>query len=188
MLICIDLLSLYLDLSTLFRSLPDPRRRQGLRYPLEAMLWMSFLSIASGYTSYRQIGNFCAIRKEFFMEYFGIKAVPSYVSFRTIFTLLNNKIFLEKFKEQYLMTVQSGDFIASDGQTLCSTVENSQNISQDFCSIVSFYCQQSGLTVAMESYLNSKEHEGEVFPNLLDNLRNKGVIFTLDALHTQKKQ
>lgn len=177
-----------MDLSTFFRSLPDPRRAQGRRYSLESMLWMSFLSISSGYTSYRQIGNFCAIRKEFFMKYFGIKAVPSYVSFRTLFTLLNNKIFLEKFKEQYLMTVQNGDFIASDGQTLCATVKNSQNSSQDFCSLVSLYCQQTGLTVAMESYLNHKDHEGEIFRNLLDNLQNKGVIFTLDALHTQKKQ
>lgn len=177
-----------MDLSTFFRSVPDPRRAQGRRYPLECMLWMSFLSIASGYTSYRQIGNFCAIRKDFFMNYFGIAAVPSYVSFRTIFTILNNQVFLEKFKEQYLLSVESGDFIASDGQTLRATIANSQSSSQDFCSLVSFYCQQTGLTVAMASYLNQKDHEGEVFRNLLDNLRNKGVIFTLDALHTQKKQ
>jgi hypothetical protein len=177
-----------MDLSSFFRSLTDPRRAQGRRYSLESMLWMSFLSIASGYTSYRQIGNFCAIRKKFFMNYFDIKSVPSYVSFRTIFTILNNKVFLEKFKEQHLLSVESGDFIASDGQTLRGTVENSQSSSQDFCSLVSLYCQQTGFTVAMESYLNQKDHEGEVFRNLLDNLRNKGVIFTLDALHTQKKQ
>lgn len=176
-----------MDLSAFFRSIPDPRRAQGLRYSLESMLWMSFLSIASGYTSYRQISNFCKIRKDFFMDYFSISAIPSYVSFRTIFNYLNNQSILDLFENECIKSLNTGDWLCGDGQTLGSTVVNSQNSSQDYCSIVSLYCQQSGLTVAMKEYLNKKDNEIVIFQELLDNLRDKGLIITLDALHCQKK-
>jgi hypothetical protein len=55
--------------------------------------------------------------------------------------------------------------------------------------VVSIFCQKVGLTIAIAHYLNKKENETTVLLTLLlDNLRNKGVMLTLDALRCQKKQ
>ncbi len=56
--------------------------------------------------------------------------------------------------------------------------------------MVSLFCQELGLTVAIKSYQNQAKGQGEqavLLSLLLDNLSQKGVIFTLDALHCKKK-
>lgn len=59
---------------------------------------------------------------------------------------------------------------------------------QDFCSIVSLYVQKTGLTYCIADFRNKKISEAEIVRSLLHSLQDKGVILTLDALHTQKEQ
>jgi hypothetical protein len=69
-------------------TVKDPRRGQGQRYPVEAFLWMFFLSVACGHTSTRKIATFCKAHKTFFTDYFSLRHdVPSHVS---IFKLLRD--------------------------------------------------------------------------------------------------
>ena len=80
------------------------------------------------------------------------------------------------------------DWISGDGKSLKSTLNNYTEGSQDFCSIVSMYVQKTGLTYLITDFRNKKVGEAEIVRNLLPSLKDKGVIITLDALHTQKKQ
>lgn len=179
-----------MDLSNFFVNLADPRRKQGQRYPFEAFLWMIFLSVASGYTSSRKIATFCKAHHLFFTNYFGLEyGVPSHVSVFKLLRDLDNSSFADQFNAFMLPETASlvGDWIAGDGQTLRSTVVCASSSEQNCCSIVSLFCQKTGLTLALTHYLNKKEGEQANLRTLLDNLRNKGVILTLDALHCQKK-
>lgn len=178
-----------MELAAFFKSLSDPRRKQGQRYPFEASLWLIFIAICAGSVGYRQIGKFCKSNKVFFTEYFDLKhGVPSYVTIRTLLMQLDKgnleSAFYEHIGSKMLL---SGDWVSADGQTLRSTVQNAHESSHDFCSLVSLYSQSTGLSLAMKDYLNKKNNEIELFRTFLANLQNKGLHFTLDALHCQKK-
>lgn len=179
-----------MDLSNFFINLADPRRKQGQRYPFEAFLWMIFLSVASGYTSSRKIGAFCKANGSLFVDYFGLQhGVPSHVSVFKLLRDLDNSNFASQFNTFMSASFPSlsDDWIAGDGQTLRSTVVNASSPEQNCCSIVSLFCQRTGLTLALTHYLNKKEGEQANLRSLLDNLRNKSIVLTLDALHCQKK-
>lgn len=180
-----------MDISLFIKSIEDPRRAEGQRYPFEAMMWMIFLSIAGGYNSYRKISTFCKANKAFFVDYFQLShGVPSHVSFFKLFRTLNSPETVQAFNafmENYL-ELEDGGWVAGDGQTLRSTVVSAHDSKQDYCSVVSLFCQKTGLTIALKDYTNKKDGEISVFLGLvLDNLRHKGVRFTVDALHCQKK-
>jgi len=178
-----------MELAQFFRQVQDSRRREGLRYPLEAMLWMVFLSIASGYQGYRKIHKFSKSNADFFIDYFGLKhGIPSHVSFRSLLMELDKKALASAFASTFGAQVDAGDWVAGDGQALRSTVTNAVTSAQSFSSVVSLYCQRTGLTLAVRDYQSSKSHEGFVLRELLDHLRDRGVIVTLDALHCQKKR
>lgn len=179
-----------MNLSGFFVNLADPRRKQGQRYPFESFLWMVFLSVASGHTSSRKIATFCKANNSFFIDYFNLQhGVPSHVSVFKLLRDLDNSSFASQFNTFMLseFPLLSDDWIAGDGQTLRSTVVNASSSEQNCCSIVSVFCQRTGLTVALTHYLNKKEGEQANLRVLLDNLRNKGIVLTLDALHCQKK-
>lgn len=60
--------------------------------------------------------------------------------------------------------------------------------SQSFASLVSLYCQRTGLAVAVQDYTDKKTGELSVVRDLLTGLQDRGVVLTLDALHAQKKR
>lgn len=181
-----------MELFDFFSSVQDPRRGQGQRYPLEAFLWMIFLSVACGHTSTRKIAAFCKANRTFFIDYFNLShGVPSHVSFFKLLRDLDSSGFALAFNTFMASSVplDNTDWVAGDGQTLRSTVVGASTSAQDSCAVVSLFCQKVGLTIAITHYLNKKEHEITVLLTLLlDNLRDKGVMLTLDALHCQKKQ
>jgi hypothetical protein len=178
-----------MSLAELFNSIPDSRRKDGIRYPLPSFLWMLFLSICSGYTSSRQIKSFMRAHAAFFIAEFGLKhGLPSHVTINAILKVTDK----EKVKECFnrwaaVRSLAPFDWVSGDGQCLRSTVSSPQDSSQDFVSLVSWFVQKTGTVYMMEDYRSKKDNEAEVIRYMLSNLKDKGVIFTLDALHCQKK-
>ena len=84
--------------------------------------------------------------------------------------------------------MQPGDWVAADGQSLCSTVRQAQTADQEFVSVVGLYCQRTGLTAALQDSTDKKSGEMDVLRQLLPLLQQRSVVFLLDALHGQKKQ
>ena len=78
--------------------------------------------------------------------------------------------------------------MAGDGQSLRSTVRDAHGASQSFTSLVSFYCQRTGLTLAVQDYTDKRTGELCVVRELLAGLQDRGVVLLLDALHAQKKR
>jgi hypothetical protein len=179
-----------MSLSELFKSFPDFRRGQGQRYPLEDVLWMIFLGICSGYSGYRPVGKFAKANVAFFRETLDLKhGVPSHVTFREILMNLDTQSVKERFAEWCSsQDLSPYDWVSGDGKSLKSTLSDYDANTQDFCAIVSIYVQKTGLCYLIEDFRNKKIGEAEILRTLLPSLKDKGVILTLDALHTQKKQ
>ena len=115
--------------------------------------------------------------------------MPSHVTFRKILTSLDSKRIINHFNEwSKSQDLQPDDWVSGDGKSLKSTFTDYCGTEQDFASVVSLYCQKTGLSFQIADYRNKKISEGQILRDLLPSLKSKGVIVSLDALHTQKKQ
>ena len=54
--------------------------------------------------------------------------------------------------------------------------------------IVSVYSHQRGIVIRTQAMSNKKESEINVVEHLIEEFRGCQVVFTMDALHCQKKQ
>jgi hypothetical protein len=72
------------------------------------------------------------------------------------------------------------------GSSIKGTVQEPQTAYQNFVSVVSLYSSQIGVVLATKQFESKKTSELKVVQTLLEALHLKGVVFTLDALHTQK--
>lgn len=178
-----------MDLTAFFAQVPDPRRPQGQRFPLPAFLWMTFLAIATGRQGPRKIAQFCRANAPFLTAYFALAhGVPSYGAFRDLLQALDKGALAQAFADLFGPQAQAGDWVAGDGQSLRSTVRDAHGAAQSFASVVSLYCQRTGLTLAVQDYTDKKTGELAVVRALLTGLQNRGLVLTLDALHAQKKR
>ena len=74
-----------MELAEFFHQVRDPRRRRRQRFALPALLWMTFLAIASGYKGPRKTAQFGRSNAPFFTTYFGLRhGLPSYGTFRDL--------------------------------------------------------------------------------------------------------
>jgi len=67
------------------------------------------------------------------------------------------------------------------------TVLEPQTAYQNFVGMVSLYSSRLGVVLAAEQFESKKTSELKVVQTLLEALHIEGVVFTLDALHCQKK-
>jgi hypothetical protein len=145
----------------------------------------------SGCTGYRGIGRFLKRHnKEFRKTLLLLHDVPSYVTVSTILQSIDFDIFSDAFNQwarQYVPMCK-GDTKSLDGKAICGTVKNSDNSFQNFVSLVSVFASQRGIVLACDKIENKKESEIPIVQQLVLALDVKGEIFTIDALHCQKKR
>src|ERR671933_1452004 len=73
------------------RTMPDPRRAQGKRYPLAHLLLFSVLAVLAGATSYRGILAFIGVHRERLNATFGtrFRRAPAVNTLRDLFLALD---------------------------------------------------------------------------------------------------
>lgn len=178
-----------MELTTFFAHIADPRRGQGQRHPLQALLWITFLAIAAGQRGPRKIAAFGRSNVAFLTTYFDLRhGMPSYGPFREVLNALDQHALAQHFTRTFLDGLQAGDWVAGDGQSLNATLQDPHGAGHTLAAVVSLYCQRTGLTHALASYTDKKSGELTVLRDLLPSLQQRGVVLTLDALHCQKKQ
>ncbi len=171
----------------------DPRREQGMRTDLAQIFCMVVLSYLCGYKGYRPVGKFSKLHEELFIKELSLRhGVPSYVTFREVIMRVDEAELIEAFNKwsETYVPLEKESWVSGDGKVLGSTVVNPNGKGQDFEAVVSLFCQKSGLVRALEHYRNKTKEtgEGSIARFLIEKLRGMGIIFSLDALHTQKKR
>ena len=84
--------------------------------------------------------------------------------------------------------LQSGEWVSIDGKAIGGTVKDQWGSYQDFVNLVSLFASRQKMVLAHAKVIHSKESELPVVRQLIETLHLKDVVFTLDALHCQKKQ
>lgn len=172
------------------RRLKEFRRKEGLRYPLAAVLSMCIMAILSGAKGYREFARFMKANKSELVLVFRLKhGVPSHVTIREILQKVDLKELTTEFAawmSQYHASTPE-QWVSVDGKALGSTVKNPHNELQNFVSVVSFFGHQSGLVYTLQDFDWGKSYEPHVVRQLIENLGLEDLILTLDAVHCQKK-
>jgi DDE_Tnp_1-associated len=177
-------------IESFIEKVKDPRRKQGLRHPFNAVLTMIILGVASGFSGYRPLRRFMEIHRSFFEEQFDLKyGIPTFAMLRNLIEALDKQVSVAALNEWMteLDTLKDDDWVAGDGKVLTSTKTDVHNSNQNFVSVVSLYVQSSGLCVYAQDYQLKKSHENEVLLTMLEHLKDRNLTITLDALHFQKK-
>lgn len=172
-------------------QIPDRRRGQGRMFDLPHVLFFSILAIASGADSYRKIVIFI---EENFMtlcnEYDALwRRPPSYSAIRRTVQGVDQKelekVFRECSKEFAKFEKGKWKTVSLDGKALKHSFDNVAD--QRFKQILSAFSPNCNIILAHEKIGISKENEINAAIKLMKNLKLNYVVYTLDALHTQKK-
>jgi predicted transposase YbfD/YdcC len=176
----------------LLKQVKDVRRAQGTRHPLWFILVIIILGLMNGHIGYRALGDFAKFNRVILTKICGIpKArVPSYSTIRRAMEKINNACLIAIFNQWAAQLPRENileNWVAIDGKSLRSTVENYQNNQQNFGSIVSAFCQENKLVLALHKLENKQDTEINRAREIVKNIPLKNLVFTFDALHCQKQ-
>lgn len=180
-------------LSTFNDNIPEYRRAQGKIYELSSVLTIVCIAILAGAKEYTDISsyieeNFKLLKKLLRLRW---RTAPSYATTRRI-CIHSSTAKLEKSFRQHSseMRISSGGgnqmVIAIDGKVLRNSYNNSNKVTP--IQLISAFLVGHQLVIAHKEILNDdKTNEIPKVQELIKELNVKGHVFTMDAMHCQKK-
>jgi hypothetical protein len=170
-------------------GIPDPRRRQGRRYPLAHLLLFSVLAVLAGATSYRRIRLFIGAHRERLDATFGarFRRAPAVNTLRALLHALDPADLEAAFRRhaEHLGAATAAPgrrVIALDGETLRGSLDHLDD--QPAAQVLSAFAGEGALILAHQEIADGDEVAAA--RALIRQLGLSGVLFTADALHCQK--
>ena len=174
----------------LLKEIPDSRGTKGREFKLADVLFMVIIGAACGYTSYRKLENFIECKWSVFRRYLNIKRVkpPKYNVLRSIILSVDHKEFEKVFRKHSLSLAQidNVEHIAADGKVM-RNARDFQDENSRGAQFLNLFAVNENIILAHE-VIDQKTNEIPVFQSLIKDLGISNKIFTVDALHCQKKQ
>lgn len=174
------------------QEIRDFRTSQGRRYPLWLILLLVIIGTLSGCRSYYAIEDFGVRHYQALSEKLGLTVtrLPSDTTFRRILHRLDFQLLEQLFQQWASRSIEPklDEWVSIDGKSIKGTVSEAGTAYQNLVSLVSVYSAQPGVVLAMQQFETKTTSELTVVQNLLEALNLEGVVFTLDALHCQKKR
>jgi hypothetical protein len=184
-----------MELLDCFTRIKDFRRKQGQRYELSYTLLFIVLAILSNATGYRTIAIYIEAHLKTLKELFKIewKRAPSYVQIRTILLGISIEQIEDSFRrystkntlEELDKKGQKRLYIAMDGKTLRGSIDRFED--QRALHQISAFDLDHDIILAHID-VSEKSNEIPAVQTLIKQLGLKDVLYTLDALHCQKKR
>lgn len=176
---------------TFLDDLEDFRRRQGLRYEIKHVILFSIMAILSNSKSYRQISTYIEVHYETLNQEFDLnwKKPPSYSTIRNIIKGVGRNELEKCFRKYSISLIQDADkkefnSICVDGKVLRGSFDHFED--KKATQILSFFETTDNIILAHQ-VVKEKTNEIPIFQELIEELELGDVIYTLDALHCQKK-
>lgn len=174
------------------KKIEDFRISEGRRHPLWLILLIVIMGTMSGYLGYRALGDFVSRHREALIITLKVpkKRLPSYSTIRRVMMGIDFEEFIKVFNHWAIAASpqEQRRWLAVDGKTIKGSQVINERYYSQFVQIVSVFSTTTGITVGISSWLSTESSEIVVVQNLLKALKLEGVVFTLDALHCQKKR
>jgi hypothetical protein len=168
-------------------EIEDPRQGRGKRHEQLSILVFMIMAMLCGKTSLKSIARFAKAHHIELGQHIPLPRgkVPSYSTFQRASLRMKRDDICAAFN-QWMSQYVKAEPIAIDGKSITSTVTD--NGKQAFTALVSFFGQRSQLIYRIGVLENDKGSEIHRVQGLLKTMQIERSIFTLDALHCQKKQ
>ena len=168
-------------------DIEDTRKAKGRYHQQLSILVILIMGMLCGNTSLKSIARFAKAHRRELAECLPLRygRVPSYSTLQRSIHRMDMQQVCDAFNawmEQF-----SDEVMAVDGKSIRSTFFQTTRGQQGFASMVSFFGQQSQLIHHIGCYENNKRSEQHLVQQLLGALHINKTVFTLDALHCQKK-
>ena len=177
-------------LQTYLNAIADHRRRQARSFDLGGILMVTVLAVLSDACSYRRVHSFVKSHFKKLKKLLGLswKRVPSYAGIRRIIQGVSS-VELEKTFRLYsagLTGVVADNCVtlACDGKSLRGSFDNMQD--KKMVQLLSVFAVHDRIILAHHE-IDEKSNEIPAFQQLVGELGLTGKVFTLDAMHCQKK-
>ena len=178
-------------------ELPDVRRKAGQRHHQNFVLMIALFATMSGYIGYRAIGSFIVKHREDLIALFkpDKDRVPSYSTVRRVLMKLNAKSFQQAY-QKWLADVRSARATAAENIADVSpwhavdgkAIRGANRLNEThYTHLVSIFATFDKVVVDSEK-VAAKTNEIPCVQQMIESSDLQGVIFTIDALHCQKKQ
>src|SRR5512143_65525 len=171
-------------------DVPDPRRAQGKRYPLQYLLFFTVLALLSGAKSCRGIITFLERRRQHLNRHFEVdlKQAPAANTLRTVLQSLPTEALEAAFRRHAKALLPEGEagerpVIAIDGKTLRGSFDplNDRKAAQTLTAFASALA-----IVLAHTEIEDKSNEIPAAQRMIRELGPTGVVLTADAMHCQK--
>lgn len=182
-----------LNLIDQLKQIPDYRKGKGRRHSLWLVLMLVLLGTLCGYRGYRPLADFSQQHWQTLRELLEMPTttrIPSYSTFRRVLQRVDFVPFVALFNtwSQTFVQLDEQTWVAADGKSIKSTLSDYSESYQNFISTVSAFTHHSGVVLHMQVMANKQTSEIEVVRQLIAALVGQPIVFTLDALHCQKKR
>lgn len=172
------------------RSLPDPRRRQGKRYPLHTVVVIALMATVCGADDAQAMEFWGEVNSAWLEDVLDMPhGPPTQDVFLSVLGALNPKAFSEVFRywaDLLSIRLKQNDgakrHIAIDGKTSRRSHDVAKGISA--IHTVSAYLTERGVVLA-QTKTPDKSNEIKAIPELLEVIDIRGAIITIDAMGCQ---
>lgn len=170
-------------------ELDDPRHAKGVRHLQLSTLTIMVMAMLCGRTSLKGMARLARAHVQALAEVIPLprNKAPSYSTFQRLSQQLNNESLGVHFN-RWMPPYVPAETIAIDGKSITSTFQQHGQDKQRFTALVSFFGHHSHLIGCIGKLENDKRSEIDLVHELISTLRLERSVFTLDALHCQKKR
>lgn len=168
-------------------NLPDPRRRQGIRYPFSAVVTIALMAMVCGCDDAEGMESWGEANEEWLGTIFEIPyGPPTQDVFLAVFALINPELFSAVFQSWVdVLRVKErneGKHIAVDGKTSRRSFDTAKE--RPAIHTVSAWLSDEGLVLGQRKTA-AKSNEITAIPELLRTLDLAGATVTIDAMGCQ---
>ena len=179
----------YQSLIHYLSDLDAPRHGKGVRHPQLSTLSIMVMAMLCGRTGLQGIARFARTHVALLAQFIPLPRdkPPSYSTFQRLSQQLDFDQLCTCFN-RWIAQYTQAQTLAIDGKSITSTVKENTEGKQSITSLVSFFGQHSQLIHHVGKLDNDKRSEIHLVQQLIETLRIDPTVFTLDALHCQKKR
>jgi predicted transposase YbfD/YdcC len=170
-----------------FKVLPDPRCPVNRRHTLGDIIVLSIAAVLCGADGWVEIEQFAHAKEAWFRQFLSLEnGIPSHDTFGRVFALLDPKAFEACFRSWVasISDLIPGEVIAIDGKTLRRSHDRGSGLAA--LHLVSAWAAANRVVLGQVA-TEAKSNEITAIPRLLELLRIKDCIVTIDAMGCQTK-